>query len=58
MKLGFFSPYLDTFGGGERYMLTIAETLAKSNQVDILLDAHLQTLDIKSIVAKNSKLSV
>lgn len=35
MKLGFYSPYLDTFGGGERYMLTLASHLAEKNKVDI-----------------------
>ena len=35
MKFGFYSPYLDTFGGGERYMLTLASHLAQKNSVDI-----------------------
>ena len=35
MKIGFYSPYLDTFGGGERYMLTLASFLSQKNQVDI-----------------------
>lgn len=56
MKIGIYSPYLDTVGGGERYMLTIAETLSKSNHVDVLLDSHLQSLDIKGIIGENSKL--
>jgi len=38
MKIGFYSPYLDTFGGGERYMLTLASHLSKKNQVDIFWD--------------------
>lgn len=38
MKIGFFSPYLDTFGGGERYMLTLASYLSKKNDVDIFWD--------------------
>ena len=38
MKIGFYSPYLDTFGGGERYMLTLASHLAKSNEVEIFWD--------------------
>lgn len=35
MKIGIYSPYLDTIGGGERYMLTIAECLSTSHHVDI-----------------------
>jgi len=35
MKFGFYSPYLDTFGGGERYMLTLASFLAKKHDVEI-----------------------
>lgn len=38
MKIGFYSPYLDTFGGGERYMLTLASHLSKNNLVDIFWD--------------------
>ncbi len=35
MKFGFYSPYLDTFGGGERYMLTLASHLSQNHLVDI-----------------------
>lgn len=56
MKIGIYSPYLDTVGGGERYMLTIAEALSESNQVNIFLDSHLQELDIKGIISENSRL--
>src|SRR3990167_3676405 len=38
MKIGFFSPYLDTFGGGERYILTLASHLSKNHSVDIFWD--------------------
>jgi glycosyltransferase involved in cell wall biosynthesis len=38
MKFGFYSPYLDTFGGGERYMLTLASHFSKNNTVDIFWD--------------------
>ena len=33
MKVGIFDPYLDTLGGGERYMLTIASCLSEEHQV-------------------------
>ncbi len=38
MKIGFFSPYLDTFGGGERYILTLASYLSKKHNVEIFWD--------------------
>ncbi len=38
MKLGIYSPYLDTLTGGELYMLTIAEFLSKENDVDVFWD--------------------
>lgn len=42
MKAAIHSPYLDTFGGGEKYMMTIAEVLSKNGfSVDVLLDKHL-----------------
>ncbi len=41
MKVAIYSPYLDTFGGGERYMMTIAEIFSNM-KVDVLLDNHLE----------------
>lgn len=41
MKIAIYSPYLDTFGGGERYIASIAETLSFDHRVDLLLDKHL-----------------
>lgn len=39
MKAGIFDPYLDTLGGGERYVLTLAEHfLAKRWQVELFWD--------------------
>lgn len=38
MKIGFFSPYLDTFGGGERYILTLASHFSQKSHVDIFWD--------------------
>lgn len=35
MRIGISSPYLDSFGGGERYMLTIASCLAKEHAVEV-----------------------
>lgn len=38
MRIGIYDPYLDDIGGGEKYMMTIAEYLSKSNDVDIFWD--------------------
>lgn len=38
IKIGIFDPYLDDNGGGERYMMTIAECLSRENDVDIFWD--------------------
>ena len=35
MKIGIFDPYLDTLGGGEKYILDIATCLEKDNEVFI-----------------------
>ena len=38
MKIGIYDPYLDDLGGGEKYMMTIAEYLSKNNDVTIFWD--------------------
>src|SRR3989344_406562 len=55
MKIGIYTPYLDSFGGGERYMLTIAEILSSDNDVDLLLDKNLANQDSKMLICKLSK---
>lgn len=45
MKVAIYSPYLDTLGGGEKYMMTIAQILSKEHLVDVLLDNHLYSFD-------------
>lgn len=35
MRVGIYDPYLDDVGGGEKYMLTIAEYLSKSHYVSV-----------------------
>lgn len=44
MKVAIYSPYLDTFGGGEKYVMTIAEVLSSQHVVEVLLDQHLESL--------------
>lgn len=38
MKIGVYDPYLDTLGGGEKYMLTAAACLAKEHEVTVFWD--------------------
>lgn len=38
MKIGIYSPYLDTLTGGELYILTAAACLSKNNDVEIFWD--------------------
>ncbi len=49
MKVAIYSPYLDTLGGGERYILTIAEILSKTESVDLLIDDHLFSMGAESL---------
>lgn len=44
MKIGIFSPYLDTLTGGEKYILTAAQCLAKNHSVSIFWDKDAQEL--------------
>lgn len=52
MKIGIYSPYLDTAGGGEKYILTIAESLSTKHQVDVLIGTHLYSKNINQIIEK------
>lgn len=38
MKIGIYDPYLDDLGGGEKYMMTIAEVLSKKHDVSVFWD--------------------
>lgn len=44
MKIGIYDPYLDDLGGGEKYMMTIAECLSKNHEVSVFWDKR-QDLD-------------
>jgi glycosyltransferase involved in cell wall biosynthesis len=35
VRIGIFDPYLDDLGGGEKYMMTIAQCLSKTHIVDV-----------------------
>jgi glycosyltransferase involved in cell wall biosynthesis len=38
MKIGFYSPYLDSLAGGERYILTLASHWSSSHDIDVFWD--------------------
>ncbi len=38
MRIGIYDPYLDDLGGGEKYMMTIAECLSKKHEVSVFWD--------------------
>jgi glycosyltransferase involved in cell wall biosynthesis len=38
MRIGIYDPYLDTLGGGEKYVLSIASYLAMKNTVNVFWD--------------------
>lgn len=40
MKIGIYSPYLDTMTGGEKYIFSVAACLAKNHSVDIFWDSE------------------
>lgn len=42
MRIGIFDPYLDDLGGGEKYMMTIAQVLSENNEVDVFWDNNLE----------------
>lgn len=46
MKIGIYDPYLDDLGGGEKYMMTIAECLSAKNDVDVFWD---EKQDLKNL---------
>ncbi len=48
MKIGFYDPFLDAFGGGERYTLTLASHWSKKNTVHVFWNSS-------EILAESSK---
>lgn len=59
MKIGFYSPYLDAFGGGERYVLTLASHWSQTNQVDVFYDnPKIVTLEGERFAIDTSKIHI
>lgn len=48
-RVAIYSPYLDTLGGGEKYISTITEILSKQHSVDLLFDKHLQSFGMNTL---------
>lgn len=38
MKIGIYDPYLDDLGGGEKYMMTVAQYLSENHDVNVFWD--------------------
>src|SRR3990167_10523523 len=61
VKIGIFDPYLDDLGGGEKYMMTIAECLSKKHEVSVFWDSQdelnelLQRFSINLVLVKLEK---
>src|SRR3989344_8189925 len=53
MKIGVFDPYLDDLGGGEKYMMTIAECLSDKHEVFIFWDKKQDLDELKSRFSLN-----
>ncbi|OGH33044.1 MAG: hypothetical protein A2953_00025 [Candidatus Levybacteria bacterium RIFCSPLOWO2_01_FULL_36_54] len=47
MKIGIFDPYLDDLGGGEKYMMKIAQCLAKNHNISIFWDRKKDLEELK-----------
>lgn len=62
MRIGIYDPYLNDLGGGEKYMITLAECLSLNNSVTVFWNrqedlkkvAERFSLDISKIILKNN----
>jgi glycosyltransferase involved in cell wall biosynthesis len=59
MRIGIFDPYLDDLGGGEKYMMTIAECLSENHDVDVFWDNEKDLKDLlKRFTLKLNKIKL
>lgn len=58
MRIGVFDPYLDTLGGGEKYMLTAASCLSKNHDVFLFWDKDILDEASKKFNIDLSKVSL
>ncbi len=62
MKIGVFDPYLDDLGGGEKYMMTLAQCFSEENEVTVFWNspedlkkvAERFSLDLSKVRLKNN----
>lgn len=62
MRIGIYDPYLDDLGGGEKYMISLAECLSSDNSVTVFWDkqedfkkvAERFSLDVSKITLRNN----
>lgn len=62
MRVGIFDPYLDDLGGGEKYMMTLAQCLSRNHSVTVFWDnkqdlkkiSERFSLDTSKITIKNN----
>jgi len=47
MKIGIYAPYLETCGGGEKYICAIAEVLSEDHDVDLITCEKINTKELK-----------
>jgi len=48
MKIGIYDPYLDDLGGGEKYMMTIAECLSREHEVNVFWNDKQDMVDLQN----------
>lgn len=53
MRIGIYDPYLDDLGGGEKYMMSIAEYLSQRNNVTVFWDNQKDFDDVKNRFSLN-----
>lgn len=51
MRIGIYDPYLDDLGGGEKYMMTIAQSLSDKHEVTVFWDNE---QDVKELLRRFS----
>lgn len=51
MKIGIYDPYLDDIGGGEKYMMKIAQCLSKEHDVSVFWDDE---VDLEKLIQRFS----
>lgn len=51
MRIGIYDPYLDDLGGGEKYMMTLAQCLSQNHQVEVFWN---NKKDLENLISRFS----